>query len=279
MSAQRSTTEEYILGNSVHEQERLKTQASFLQQWSEQFFLSAGLEPGMRVLDLGCGMGDVSLLVAKLVGPSGRVTGIDRDLVVIEKARERIRVEGSDTQIAFLHTDLFSFHADRSFDAVVGRYVLLHQPDPVAAIRHAAEQVRPEGIIVFHEMDMANRIRCYPDGTIFAEMYALVAETFRRSGCWPDLGLQLTRLFLDAGLSWPTIKAEVPAGGEPGSFIYRWLAGTLQSILPRIEEYGLNSADNLQIDTLVTRMEAEARIRQTQLIGPLQFGAWVKNRS
>jgi ubiquinone/menaquinone biosynthesis C-methylase UbiE len=279
MSAMRNATEEYVLGNSIHEQERLKTQAKFLQQWSEQFFLSAGLEPGMRVLDLGCGMGDVSLLVAKLVGPSGRVTGIDRDRVVIEKARERIRDEGSDTQIEFLHTDLFSFHADRSFDAVVGRYVLLYQPDPVAAIRHAAEQVRPEGIIVFHEMDMANRIQCYPDRTLFTEMYELIAETFRRSGHWTDLGLQLTRLFLDAGLPWPTIKAEVPLGGEPGSFIYRWVTETLRSILPRIEEYGLNSADNLQIDTLVTRMEAEARIRQTQLIGPLQFGAWANNRN
>jgi ubiquinone/menaquinone biosynthesis C-methylase UbiE len=277
MPAIRNATEAYVLGNSIHEQERLKIQAKYLQQWSEQFLVSAGLEPGMRVLDLGCGMGDVSLLVAKLVGPSGRVTGIDRDRVVIEKARERIRDEGSDTQIEFLHTELFSFHADRSFDAVVGRYVLLYQPDPVAAIRHAAEQVRPEGIIVFHEMDMANRIQCYPDRTIFAEMYGLIAETFRRSGYWLDLGLQLTRLFLDAGLPWPTIKAEVPVGGEPGSFVYRWVTETLRSILPRIEEYGLNSADNLQIDTLVTRMEAEARFRQTQLIGPLQFGAWTKN--
>jgi ubiquinone/menaquinone biosynthesis C-methylase UbiE len=277
MSAIRNATDKYVLGNSIHEQERLKMQAEFLQQWSEQFFLSAGLEPGMRVLDLGCGMGDVSLLAAKLLGPSGRVTGIDRDRVVIEKARERIRDEGSDAQIEFLHTDLFSFHADSRFDAVVGRYVLLYQPDPVAAIRHAAKQVRPEGIIVFHEMDMANPIQCYPDGTLFAETYALITETFRRSGHWTDLGLQLTRLFLDAGLPWPTIKAEVPVGGEPGSFIYRWLSETLRSLLPRIEEYGLDSADNLQIDTLVTRMEAEARFRQTQLIGPLQFGAWTKN--
>lgn len=277
MSAIRNANEEYVLGNSIHEQERLKLQAKFLQQWSEQFLLSAGLEPGMRVLDLGCGMGDVSLLAAKLVGPSGRVTGIDRDRVVIEKACERIRNEGSDTQIELLHTDLFSFHADQSFDAVVGRYVLLYQPDPVATITHAAKQVRPEGIIVFHEMDMANRIQCYPDKTLFEETYALIAETFRRSGHWVDLGLQLTRLFLDAGLPWPTIKAEVPVGGEPGSFIYRWLAETLRSILPRIEEYGLSSADSLQIDTLVTRMEAEARIRQVQLIGPLQFGAWANN--
>jgi hypothetical protein len=64
-------------------------------------------------------------------------------------------------------------------------------------------------------------------------------------------------------------EAEFYLSGRPGSPVIRvgWVTETLRSILPRIEEYGLNSADNLQIDTLVTRMEAEARIRQTQLIG------------
>jgi ubiquinone/menaquinone biosynthesis C-methylase UbiE len=271
-----SGSADYLLGNSIQEQERLKLQAKFLQQWSEQFLLSAGLEPGMRVLDIGCGMGDVSLLAAKLVGPSGCVTGIDRDQVVIEKARERIRDEGSDTQIELVHTDLFSFQSSRSFDAVVGRYVLLYQPDPVAAIAHAAKQVLPGGIVFFHETDIAHRVQCYPDRTLFEQIYALIAETFRRSGYWLDMGLQLTRMFFDAGLPWPTIKAEVPVGGEPGSFIYRWGAETLRSLLPRIEEYGLGSAESLQIDTLVTRMEAEARTRQSQLIGPIQFGAWAR---
>ena len=93
---------------------------------------------------------------------------------------------------------------------------------------------------------------------------------------WVDLGLHLTRLFLDAGLPWPTIKAEVTVGGEPGSFIYRWVAETLRSLLPRIEQFGLASADELDLDTLVARMEAEAVTFRTQLIGPLQFGAWTR---
>jgi SAM-dependent methyltransferase len=272
MSAIRNATKEYVLGNSIHEQERRKMQPKFLQHWSEQFFLSAGLEPGMRVLDLGCGMGDVSLLAAKLVEPSGRVTGIDRDRIVIEKARERIRYEGNDTQIRFLPTDLF-FSQRLEFRCCCWALRVTLSTRSSCCVRHAAKQVRSEGIIFLHETDMANRIQCYPDRTLFAETYASIAETFRRSGNWPDLGLRLTRLFLDAGLPWPTIKAEVPVGGEPGSFIYRWLTETLRSILPRVEEYGLSRA---QIDTLVTRMETEARIRQTQLIGPLQFGAWTK---
>ena len=275
MSAIDSPIEDYVLGNSTQEQERLKLQGRFLEKWTEQFLLSAGIEPGMSVLDLGCGVGDVSLLAARLVGPSGHVTGIDRDLVVIKKARER-RDEGRSANVEFIHTDLLTFHAERSLDAVVGRYVLFFQPDPVAAIAHAAKQVRSQGIIVFHEMDVANRIRSCPDGTLFERMYVLIAETLRLGGVRVDLGLHLTDLFLNAGLPWPMIKAEVPVGGEPGSFIYRWFAETLRSLLPRIEQFGLASSDELDLDTLVARMEAEAVTLRPQLIGPLQFGAWTR---
>src|SRR5258708_18389787 len=152
MSAMHNPIEDYVLGNSVQEQARLKLQGRFLEKWTEQFLVSAGLERGMTVLDLGCGMGDVSLLAARLVGVTGHVTGIDRDPVVIEKARERGREEGRGADIEFIQAELLNFHADRSFDAVVGRYVLFFQPDPVAALAHAAKQIRPQGIIVFHEM-------------------------------------------------------------------------------------------------------------------------------
>src|SRR5260370_18507356 len=106
MSSMHNSTEDYVLGNSAQEQERLKLQGRFLEKWTEQVLLSAGLEPGMSVLDLGCGMGDVSLLAARLVGPTGRVTGIDRDPIVIEKARERAHEEGRGAEIEFIPSDL-----------------------------------------------------------------------------------------------------------------------------------------------------------------------------
>jgi SAM-dependent methyltransferase len=98
----RASVENYILGNSAQEKKRLKLQATFLEKWTEQFLLLAGLEPGMRVLDLGCGMGDVSLLAARIVGTTGHVTSIDRDVVVIKRARERARLERRGADIAWL---------------------------------------------------------------------------------------------------------------------------------------------------------------------------------
>src|SRR5215469_3622181 len=90
----RDPAQDYVLGNGVREQNRLQYQAAILEKWTGQFFVSAGIQPGMKVLDLGCGMGDVSLLTAKLVGPTGSVIAIDRDRVILEKARERAHRAG-----------------------------------------------------------------------------------------------------------------------------------------------------------------------------------------
>ena len=264
----RDPVQDYVLSNGVREQNRLQYQAAILEKWTRQFFVSAGTEPGMRVLDLGCEMGDVSLLAAKLVGPTGSVIGIDRDRAIVERARERARRAAPGASIEFLCANVLEFESPLDFDAVVRRYILLYQPDPVSAVRHAAKQVRFGGIVLFHEMDFANPIRSYPYGTLFGRLlYGLITDTVRRAGCHADLALHLTRIFRQAGLPWPTIKAEVPIGGEPGCYLYTWFAETLRSLLPRIEQFNLASAVELDLDTLVDRMETEAFARHSQLIG------------
>jgi len=177
----------------------------------------------MRVLDIGCGMGDVSLLAARLVGPSGHVTGIDRDLVVIEKARERGLDEVRGADIEFVYTELLNFHADRRFDAVVGRYVLMFQPDPVDAIVHAAKQVRPGGIVVFHESDLATRIQGYPNGTLFYRMCDLIAETERCRRGLGEPGLAPDTLIHGGGTSMAHDQSRGP-GRRRIRFLYLSMA-------------------------------------------------------
>ena len=265
----RDPVQDYVLSNGVRVQNRLQYQAAILEEWTSQFFVFVGIEPGMKVLDLGCGMGDVSLLAARLVGPTGKVIGTDRDRVILERARERAHRAGNGANIEFICANVLEFESPSDFDAVVGRrYILLYQPDPVSAVRHAAKQVRSGGIVLFHEMDFANPIRSYPDGRLFGRLlYGLITDTFRRAGCHVDSALHLTRIFRQAGLPWPTINAEVPIGGESGCYLYTWLAETLRSLLPRIEQFNLARAVELDLDTLVARMETKALARHSQLIG------------
>src|SRR5262245_62576551 len=79
----------YPLGYSDGEFARLERQGRLFHDLTEDVLVRAGLAPGMRVLDVGCGIGDVSLLAASLVGPGGTVLGIDRSPDAIETAARR----------------------------------------------------------------------------------------------------------------------------------------------------------------------------------------------
>ncbi len=83
------TTPQYVLGRSESEAQRLIRQANFVRPSTERIFRRAGITAGMRVLDVGCGAGDVSFLAAELVGPTGAVVGIDSNPGVLNLARQR----------------------------------------------------------------------------------------------------------------------------------------------------------------------------------------------
>jgi ubiquinone/menaquinone biosynthesis C-methylase UbiE len=120
----------YILGHSQDEFSRLMRQAVILRPFTERLLRNAKIEPGMRVLDLGCGAGDASMLAAELVGPSGSVVGIDRNPQVIALASSHAQAAGLG-QITFQNVPLDAFSGSDLFDCVMGRYVLVHQADPV----------------------------------------------------------------------------------------------------------------------------------------------------
>ena len=77
----------YALGQTAAETARLQRQAAFLQPFTERLFRDAGIGPGMKVLDLGSGAGDVAVLAARLVGSEGEVVGIDTNPSILESAR------------------------------------------------------------------------------------------------------------------------------------------------------------------------------------------------
>ena len=155
------TQARYILGHSQEEMRRLMLQATILRPFTERLLRNAEIGPGMRVLDLGCGAGDVSMLAAELVGPSGSVVGIDRSPQVIALARTRAQAAGL-RQVIFKEVPLHTFSDPDTFDCVIGRYVLVHQSDPIDFLRTAARLVRPGGIIAFHEVDFAGGFNSLP---------------------------------------------------------------------------------------------------------------------
>src|SRR4051794_4322511 len=102
-----------------HERRRLALQASVLNPLTDTFLRTAGISRGMRVLEVGCGIGEVSLITARLLGPHGRLHCVDTDGKSLEIAQNRVRSAGHD-HVSFEHTDIAAHTPVRTYDAVIG---------------------------------------------------------------------------------------------------------------------------------------------------------------
>src|SRR5262249_35347763 len=131
---------DYALGRTNAEYERLIEQAELLRPLTERVLRAAGIDAGMRVLDIGCGMGDVSFLVSEIVGRTGSVLGIDLDGTALGLAEQR-RASRAIANVVFRQGDARSVDAAGPFDAAVGRFVLMYMSDPTAALSFIAERV------------------------------------------------------------------------------------------------------------------------------------------
>jgi SAM-dependent methyltransferase len=265
---------QYVLGRSETESQRLIKQALFLRPSTERVFRKAGIAEGMHVLDLGCGAGDVSFLAAELVGPTGSVFGIDVDPGVLAVARERAAASGW-TRVRFEEGAIDSFTSTQPFDAVVGRFVLMYQADPVATLRRVSNLVRTGGLIVVQEPDFRVGITTSPTVDLWEQVQHWIAETFRRGGVHFDIGGRLYHLFRRAGLPGPAVLEHISAGGGAAMRPYcENSAEIIRSLLPRMEQFGIATAAEVQIDTLAERLEYETCAADSQITYVPIVGAW-----
>lgn len=228
---------DYALGRTSAEYDRLIEQAELLRPITERMLRAAGICAGMHVLDVGCGVGDVSFLVSTLVGAEGSVVGVDLDRDVIQLAEER-RTAQRLTNVTFRQGDARSIEAERLFDAAVGRMVLMYTSDPTAALRLIAERVRPGGVVAFHEW--MGRVPSAMGQPVLASLQQLLSTTFERSGAQLEIGAELYWRMLEAGLEpEPKPLAEIAVDGAQGTLAYRRWVLIAQSLLPKIVEYGL----------------------------------------
>ncbi|HEX5386443.1 MAG TPA: class I SAM-dependent methyltransferase [Gemmatimonadales bacterium] len=262
----------YALGHSEAELERLIQQSRFFGELTEELFQRAGILPGMRVLDIGCGPGDVSFLAARVVGPSGSVLGVDRSADAIRLARERAAGAGL-TNVTFAEGSLDELDVGGEFDALVGRLVLLYLADPAATLRRLRRHLKAGALVVMHEMIMSTAV-ALPAYPLFENVGWWVLESFRRSGADTEMGAKLLTTFVDAGLPAPQMVMRNRIDGGPGAPTYAALAHLIRSLLPAIERYGVATADEIRIDTLADRLREETVRGRGVVIAPALVGAW-----
>jgi ubiquinone/menaquinone biosynthesis C-methylase UbiE len=262
----------YILGHSEAELRRLMLQAAILKPITRRLLLEAGLQPGMRVLDIGCGSGDVSLLLAEIVGPTGSVVGIDRSPAALDLARDRARAAGH-PNITFHEAAAENYAGPAPFDLAIGRYVLVHQADPAVMIRAAASHVRMGGVVAFHEVAMYGTFEMRPSVPLWQQSWDLIREAFHSVLPHPDTAGRLIEHFHRAALGQPAVFCEMPVAGGRSSVAYAWVAETLRSVMPQLQTIGVPTAE-IGINTLEDRLRKAVIAVHAQGTLPLQFCGW-----
>ena len=262
----------YALGHSEQELQRLSRQGQALGPFTRQLFEEAGISRGMRVLDVGCGGGDVAFLAADLVGPNGKVMGVDRERRAVDWANARATSQAT-SNVNFSEGDPAEMEFDHKFDAIVGRLVLMYYPDPVDTIRKLMRHVRPGGLIVFQEMDLANA-RSLPVASVFERSVTWIKQTLNATGARTQLGLELYPVFVGAALPGPSMRIDAWIGGGPQCPAYEILADVVQSLLPVMEKLNIASAMEVEISTLAQRMRDEVVALKGVVVSAGFIGAW-----
>jgi SAM-dependent methyltransferase len=267
----------YVLGSDDEEIARLALQAEAIAQPTLILLRAAGIRPGMRVLDLGTGLGHVSLLLADLVGPTGEVVAIDRDERMLEHAEGR-RAAAGIANVRYVEGDARTFRDPEPFDAVTERLVLFHLADAVDVVRHHLPALRPGGTFVAMDYDIG-ACRSEPEVALVSVLVHRMIAAFRAAHADPTIGARLVPLLVDAGLDGVQgfgVQAYIHAGDPRGPAMF---AGVIRSLAPRMAASGIATAEELDLPTLEQRVDAAVRAAGATIVLPTVSGAFGRRPS
>ncbi len=265
---------DYVLGDSAHELQRLIRQSALYADLTESFLRNAGISEGMRVLDVGCGPGCVSLLAGRLVGATGVVTGLDKSPQALALARNRANAEHL-YHVEFVQGDLADLECINTYDALIGRFVLMFLQNPSHILKQLSQHIRRGGIVAFQEMDIS-AARPEPATPLLKQCGAWIQETFLHAKVDIQMGARLHKTFIEAGLTPPQMQLQAKLGGALDCQVLEYLTDIATSLLPIMERNGTATTETVQIETLATRLKQEMLLSGGILILPSLIGAWSK---
>ncbi len=258
----------YVIRGGRAGYERLKVLAR--SRWDDTAALLnlVGVRPGWRCLDVGCGGGDVSLEIARIVGENGSVVGMDIDAVKLELARNQALESGLRT-IEFRVVDVNQWSEPLSYDLVYCRFLLQHLSQPLDLVSRMWAAVRSGGALVVEDTDF-DGLHCEPPNAGF-EFYARAyPSTLARYGGDASIGRKLYGLFLRAGIPAPHVKLvqRVDASGGEKRMALLTLEASAESMI----DGGLASADSIQ--SAMASLAAFTDDPTTIISGPRIYQVW-----
>jgi ubiquinone/menaquinone biosynthesis C-methylase UbiE len=222
---------EYVMGRTDAEYERLRRQVRLFELVTRRVLERAGIRPGMNCVDIGCGPGEVMRLMGELVGPSGRVVGVDLDGPLGAQALAMLRAAGHST-FEFVEGDasLMDEPPGGHFDLAYARLVLIHSQDPVHLLRRIYGWLRPGGCLVVQDFDLKG-LNVESAGEAGREFQRVAVGVFEVTGRDPQAGQNLPYYFRAAGLGAPD-GTDVSGVLSPMTVLARMMEDVFRSVLP-----------------------------------------------
>lgn len=237
----------YAIRGGPQGRERLRILSRVLLSSTSALFDRLGIHEGMTSLDVGCGGGDVSLELARRVGPKGRVVGVDIDETKLALARREAEDLGVGN-VEYRALDIRFEEAGFQFDLVYARFLLSHLGDPAQAVAALQRHLRPGGLLIVEDVDFSGYF-VWPPSPAFERFLEFYYAVVRRRGGDPDIGARLPLLLVEGGLEEVGVSVAQPMG----------MRGDVKLINPITME---NIADAVLQDGLASREEIDGVVQE-----------------
>lgn len=263
---------EYLLGTGIDESVRLGLQHRIWSAAAHEVWERAGIQPGMTVLDIGCGPGYATMDLAQLVGPSGRVIALDESAPFLKQLNDDAksrrmgnihRVLGDAGELATILAD-----ARGEIDAAYARWVLCFLPDPEAVIAGLAALLRPHGRFIVQDYFNYQAFTLAPRRPEFERVVDAVVQSWKARGGDPDVVARLPGLLRKHGFRLEHLEARERVA-RPGTTLWHWPDTFFRNFVPKLVQMGFLEPEE---HAAFERMWAEvSQDRDSFLVAPTVF--------
>ncbi len=225
--------DEYLLGNSPAEEERLRRQVRELEPEASWLLDRLAIRPGSRAIDLGCGIQGILDLLSARVGPEGEVVGIERNAEFAALARKFVAARGLRNTRVLDGDAKATGLARESFDLAHARLVLVNVPEPERVVAEMVALVRPGGMVASHEADYLAHL-CDPPCPAWDRLFAVYEAYSRASGIDLFVGRKTHRMLREAGIVDIQVNPVIhvyPAGNKRRTIFWDFIANVRERLL------------------------------------------------
>ena len=247
----------YLLGTHTEELERLRFQHTLWRPMAQAAWQRAGLQKGQSVLDLGAGPGFAAADLADVVGPEGRVLGLERSEAYVASGR-RMAEQAGLHQLELRQQDLLSdpWPAD-SFDLIWCRWVAMFLPQLEPLLKGVDQCISPGGRWLIHEYVHWDTFGLHPHGQAIRRFGRACQASFRHDGGDPDVNRKLPGLLHQRGWQIEHLKP-IPVLGDAASMAGQWMERFVLVFGQQLQHLGYWTADDaLEAQEEIARAHAD----------------------